>query len=180
MNQLRVLVIAYTFPPAGGAGVQRTAKFVKYLPEFGWLPTVLTVTESCYGVQDASHTDDFPDSIKIIRTAHFDPVARFTRLPAAASSVNHQGSDNGDRTIAKRSRKQALRAVAGKAWMTFDKTLLIPDVRFDLCDRRTLFGIFYSSGAFAFDRRAVRHRYARPVDAVAVSPDRRFGAAQEP
>lgn len=36
----RVLMIAYAFPPAGGSGVQRSAKFAKYLPEFGWRPTV--------------------------------------------------------------------------------------------------------------------------------------------
>ena len=38
----RALVIAYYFPPLGGAGVQRTLKFVKYLPEFGWRATVVS------------------------------------------------------------------------------------------------------------------------------------------
>ena len=28
-------MLAYAFPPLGGAGVQRTLKFVKYLPEHG-------------------------------------------------------------------------------------------------------------------------------------------------
>lgn len=37
----KVLIIAYIFPPIGGSGVQRTAKFVKYLPEFGWEPIVV-------------------------------------------------------------------------------------------------------------------------------------------
>ena len=37
-----VLVIAYYFPPMGLSGVQRTLKFVKYLPQFGWKPIVLT------------------------------------------------------------------------------------------------------------------------------------------
>ena len=38
----RILFIAYHFPPAGGGGVQRSLKFVKYLPECGFDPTVLT------------------------------------------------------------------------------------------------------------------------------------------
>lgn len=38
----RVLVLAFQFPPEGGSGVQRTAKFCKYLPEFGWCPEVVT------------------------------------------------------------------------------------------------------------------------------------------
>lgn len=37
-----VLVVAYYFPPRGGAGTQRFAKFCKYLPEFGFEPVVLT------------------------------------------------------------------------------------------------------------------------------------------
>lgn len=119
----RVLMVAYAFPPAGGAGVQRTAKFVKYLPQYGWLPTVLTVTESCYGVTDASHTNDFPEDLKIIRTAHFDPVARFTRMPAASPSFN----SNGSQAVAKKSLKKSLRAFARDRWIAFDKKFLIPD-----------------------------------------------------
>jgi hypothetical protein len=37
------LMILYYFPPLGGSGVQRSAKFVKYLPEQGWNPVILTV-----------------------------------------------------------------------------------------------------------------------------------------
>lgn len=42
----KVLVLAYFYPPQGGAGVQRTAKFVKYLSEFDWLPIVVAGTGS--------------------------------------------------------------------------------------------------------------------------------------
>lgn len=38
----RVLMVACAFPPTGGSGVQRSVKFAKYLPRFGWLPTVWT------------------------------------------------------------------------------------------------------------------------------------------
>ncbi|MFH1017344.1 MAG: hypothetical protein V1798_04070 [Pseudomonadota bacterium] len=37
-----VLIITYVFPPVGGAGVRRTFKWTKNLPEFGWKPYVLT------------------------------------------------------------------------------------------------------------------------------------------
>ena len=61
----RLLVIAYYFPPRGGGGVQRIAKFVRYLPEFGWLPTVLSVATSYYGRKiDISHVSDFPDEVE--------------------------------------------------------------------------------------------------------------------
>jgi hypothetical protein len=48
----KVLVIAYYFPPMGMSGVQRTLKFVKYLPKYDWEPTVLTVTPTAYYALD--------------------------------------------------------------------------------------------------------------------------------
>lgn len=39
---LRLLMIAFNFPPAATAGVHRTLRFTKYLPDFGCVPTVLT------------------------------------------------------------------------------------------------------------------------------------------
>jgi glycosyltransferase involved in cell wall biosynthesis len=38
----RLLWIAYYFPPIGGAGAQRSLKFVRYLPELGYDITVIT------------------------------------------------------------------------------------------------------------------------------------------
>lgn len=35
-----VLMISAAFPPTGGPGVQRSVKFAKYLPVFGWKPMV--------------------------------------------------------------------------------------------------------------------------------------------
>jgi glycosyltransferase involved in cell wall biosynthesis len=37
----RVLVIAWDFPPQGASSAIRASKLVKYLPEFGWWPTVV-------------------------------------------------------------------------------------------------------------------------------------------
>jgi glycosyltransferase involved in cell wall biosynthesis len=39
---LKILLVAYHFPPIGGAGVQRAVKLARYLPEFGIRPVVLT------------------------------------------------------------------------------------------------------------------------------------------
>lgn len=54
----RVLVIAYYFPPMGFSGIQRTLKFVKYLPEHGWLPTVMTVTPHAYFAFDDTFLEE--------------------------------------------------------------------------------------------------------------------------
>ena len=39
---LRLLYLAFYFPPLGGGGVQRTLKFAQYLPEFGVEPLLVT------------------------------------------------------------------------------------------------------------------------------------------
>ncbi len=41
-KMIPVLFIAYHFPPIGGAGVQRSQKFVRYLPAQGFNPIVVT------------------------------------------------------------------------------------------------------------------------------------------
>ena len=70
---LNVLVIAYYFPPMGLSGVQRTLKFVKYLPEFGWRPIVLTAGETPYYAHDPSLLEELQPLIdngyvRIVRT----------------------------------------------------------------------------------------------------------------
>ncbi len=75
-----VLVVAYYFPPMGFSGVHRVSKFVKYLPEFGWQPTVLTVEPAGYFAYDASPLRELRDAgVEIRRTGSLDPTRFFGR-----------------------------------------------------------------------------------------------------
>jgi glycosyltransferase involved in cell wall biosynthesis len=65
----KVLIIAYYFPPFGGGGVQRTVKFVKYLPEFGWLPVVLTVERQFVHLCDIAMEREIPPQVSVYRTS---------------------------------------------------------------------------------------------------------------
>ncbi len=78
----QVLFISYYFPPSGGPGVQRTLKFVKYLPEFGWQPTVLTVDPAyaAYPEQDADLMSEVPTDTRVVRTRSWDPYASYARF----------------------------------------------------------------------------------------------------
>jgi len=70
----QVLVIAYYFPPMGLSGVQRTLKFVKYFPEYGWQPTVLTVDPFGYPETDESLLEDLQGKeISVVRTMAAGP-----------------------------------------------------------------------------------------------------------
>ena len=60
-------MLAYAFPPLGGAGVQRTLKFVKYLPEHGWDPTVVTVRWSPYQMRDPTLVGELPAGVRVLR-----------------------------------------------------------------------------------------------------------------
>ena len=45
----RLLMIAFHFPPmTGTSGVQRTLRFARDLPLFGWQPLVLTANPRAY------------------------------------------------------------------------------------------------------------------------------------
>ena len=69
----RVLIVAYHFPPqAGSSGLLRALKFCRYLPEFGWSPTVLTVRPRAYERTDDSQMDEIPPSVKVIRAFGLD------------------------------------------------------------------------------------------------------------
>lgn len=76
----RVLVVSYYFPPSGGPGVQRVLKFVKYLREFGFDPTVLTVEEGAYPQHDEKLADEIPTGVAVHRTRALDPFGIYALL----------------------------------------------------------------------------------------------------
>jgi hypothetical protein len=65
-------MICYYFPPLGMGGTQRSAKFAKFLPEFGWQPTVVTVKPISYWATDQSLLSDLK-KISVMRTESLDP-----------------------------------------------------------------------------------------------------------
>lgn len=80
-------MIAYSFPPRGGSGVQRTVKFAKYLPEFGWEPIILTVSNPPLDEPDYSLLDEVPKNIQVFRTRSFEPHRHFnSKLEGQISS----------------------------------------------------------------------------------------------
>ncbi|WGD34424.1 glycosyltransferase family 4 protein [Olleya sp. YS] len=72
MNKKKVLIITYYWPPAGGPGVQRWLKFVKYLPEFGVEPIVYCPSNANYPIIDQSLLNEVP-SVTIIKQPITEP-----------------------------------------------------------------------------------------------------------
>lgn len=70
----KMLMISYDFPPIGGGGVQRNVKFLKYLSQFGWDTSVLTIKERDFYVFDTTLLKEIEDT-KIYRSNSLDPVS---------------------------------------------------------------------------------------------------------
>lgn len=63
-----ILMIAYYFPPLGGAGVQRTLKFAKYLNRMGYNINILTVENDDIETKDETLENDLEQGIKVYRS----------------------------------------------------------------------------------------------------------------
>ena len=73
MENKKILIITYYWPPAGGPGVQRWLKFVKYLPDFGIQPIVYIPDNPTYPIVDENLINEVSDKAIILRNKIFEP-----------------------------------------------------------------------------------------------------------
>lgn len=83
-ERLRVLVLAFHFPPSGGAGVQRTLKHVKYLSQEGIDATVIAARDA-FPISDETLLADVPASANVVRTAVLPSPAAERSIPEMLS-----------------------------------------------------------------------------------------------
>ncbi len=97
MEQKKVLILSYYWPPSGGSGVQRWMYFAKYLKEFGVIPTVITVDEkyASYPSKDESFIELIKD-IEVYKTKTLEPLRFYSFLKSGKSNkVVPQGNVGG-------------------------------------------------------------------------------------
>ncbi len=89
-------MLAYYFPPLGGGGVQRTLKHVKYLPDEGFEPIVVTARPSSSRCKDPSLEADVPPQAVVLRAPELPlylvkwalaSLLERARLPTALADV---------------------------------------------------------------------------------------------
>ncbi|MGZ9733907.1 glycosyltransferase family 4 protein [Flavobacterium sp. GNP002] len=73
MEPKKILIITYYWPPAGGPGVQRWLKFVKYLPDFGIQPIVYIPENPTYPIVDENLVKEVSDKAIILKQRIFEP-----------------------------------------------------------------------------------------------------------
>ena len=87
----RALIITYYWPPAGGPGVQRWLKFVKYFREFDVEPIVYVPENPHYPITDTSFKSDIPSDITILK----HPIREPYRLAGLISKKKTKSISSG-------------------------------------------------------------------------------------
>lgn len=67
------MIITYYWPPAGGPGVQRWLKFVKYLPDFNVQPIVYIPENPTYPIIDNGLQSEVSEKAIILKNRIFEP-----------------------------------------------------------------------------------------------------------
>ncbi len=75
----KALIITYYWPPAGGPGVQRWLKFVKYLPDYGVDPIVYCPENPSYPIVDESLLHEIPNTVQVLKQPINEPY-RFAKM----------------------------------------------------------------------------------------------------
>jgi glycosyltransferase involved in cell wall biosynthesis len=76
----RVLIITYYWPPSGGSGVQRWLKFAKYLPEFGWEPVIFTPENPDFDLKDETLLKEISPELEVLKFPIWEPYNLFRKL----------------------------------------------------------------------------------------------------
>ena len=115
----KVLIITYYWPPAGGPGVQRWLKFVKYLPDFGIQPVVYIPENPTYPIIDEELVSEVSEKAIILKKSIFEPYG-------FASIFSKNKTKKFSSGIIPNQKKQSL---AEKFFLWIRGNLFIPDAR---------------------------------------------------
>jgi glycosyltransferase involved in cell wall biosynthesis len=89
MPAKNILMVAFQFPPmSGSSALLRVVKFCRYLPELGWMPTVVTANPRMYDEVNEQQLRLIPPGTAVIRAfgldtkRHLSFFGRYPRLMA--------------------------------------------------------------------------------------------------
>ena len=115
-------------------------KFARYLPSYGWLPTVLTVDPefAAFPSTDESLLREIPSEVKVIRTRAWDPFSLYGRFQGKKKAdvivVGHVGGTSGFNQVARWLRGNIFLPDARIGWVPFASRVvrkLVQEQKFD-------------------------------------------------
>jgi glycosyltransferase involved in cell wall biosynthesis len=94
----KVLFITYFWPPSGKASLHWPLKMIKHLPDSGWQPYVLTVTEDTFTQKDESLLKEINKNLSVIKTKSFEPFDIYKKFTGKAKDEQLIASETISRT----------------------------------------------------------------------------------
>ncbi len=119
MNKKKVLIITYYWPPAGGPGVQRWLKFVKYLPDYNINPIVFIPENPNYPIVDSSLEKEVSKDVLIVKRPIKEPYKW-------ASFISNKASKSISKGIISEEKEQTL---LEKVMLFVRGNFFVPDAR---------------------------------------------------
>jgi glycosyltransferase involved in cell wall biosynthesis len=115
----KVLVLSYNYPPCVYGFCIRVLNFVRFLPQFGFQPVILSVEPEYYkdySIENSTPHSGIPSGIEVVRTASLEPKTKIG--PGLASD-----------SIARQSRLAKIRHNILSPLQRLGDKLLIPDIQ---------------------------------------------------
>ena len=125
-----ILIVAYFYPPLGGAGVQRTLKFAKYMEKFGYNVNVLTVNDEKGTIKDESLKLESTHGIKVFRAVQRENFIVNAILNKNVTYVKTVKIDNKEEMVKESCEitlKSKVKRKIKKYLLNFYRNMYIPD-----------------------------------------------------
>jgi glycosyltransferase involved in cell wall biosynthesis len=116
----KVLFITYFWPPSGKATLHWPLKMVKYLPDYGWNPEVLTVADETFTQKDESLLAEVDPDLKVYKTKSFEPFNLYRRFT---------GKDKDERLVASETISSENKSLAHRLSIWIRMNIFVPDAR---------------------------------------------------
>ncbi len=116
----KVLFVTYFWPPSGKATVHWPLHIIKYLPEYGWQPLVLTAEEDAFSHTDESLLKEIDNNVKVVRTKSWDPFSFYLKFI---------GKSKNDKMTASETISTTNKSISHRISIWIRMNLFIPDAR---------------------------------------------------
>lgn len=123
----RLLMVAYTFPPVAGVGIERTLKHVTYLPEMGWQPVVVAPSDPGYRLVDPGTLARVPPGTEVHRARSIEPAHLRRTVGALLRRDRPGGQAAAPPGPAPTRRGGGARQLVERAWRAYVQLAFFPD-----------------------------------------------------
>ena len=116
----KILFITFYWPPSGKASMHWPLKMIKYLPDFGWEASVLTVEKDTFSDEDNSFENELPENLQVIRTRFWDPFNLYKKF---------LGKSSNEKLVASEALTKTNNSLAQRISIWIRMNLFVPDAR---------------------------------------------------